>query len=685
MYQERLPSIFHQYRKLKSRGVEFPKLDARNRYMVKNAEESPAFVQGASSAYPAPPGRVGSTGEQPNPPVLNRAISILNSGRAGPALRNKCMDVLARTKPRLTSAIQRLSADDATMADNSGKLAELLELSDVIDRFLSTRSLTDTSSEISDPSSSANLPQQHHPAGDQSLVAELSQPFPGVHVDRTVASARGSVDSPIPQLLPPPSATSSNNHIVSSHSEILDSFFDAPLGNSNREEKSSNPIAEANSVLVLDPINDPFAELLPDGDPFAVYSTEGSSFSITNSATKVDEAHQPTPYGTIEAPSRLGPLSSDPKHIVKQVPNQQQHDSSAVISEAGITLSSPTTEDPFADIPITPWDPNLSSNSKTSVYPEQTGFPRVSQVREQSNTIPVAAPNRGGPEVTSVAACALSYPDISFGEADKIADHVTCSSGRQGSLESPIDNISVPAVERVGSYFAGAKSDGSANEMAASFPVGNTEPDLPQRGSDASNISSLSGHSTIVIDTDPVLNDPSVAKDAKCVVAENSMTAKVSCRDSAVEAKNGISDNLFSTRTCDISTPVSSTSHSRQNSSNYVPSTTTKYILDPLGMLGGTSEAKAVLENKDNSGGLDAFPFVEGSVISTGNPEPALAEINESVTSQEPPAADVASVPVELQTPQHPVMRQPPDDGDVLQAVHNQIDEMTNDFSLLDF
>ncbi|CDI85865.1 hypothetical protein, conserved [Eimeria praecox] len=43
LQQDRCPAIFSMYRKLRSKGVEFPQVDRSQKYLVKNAEESPAF------------------------------------------------------------------------------------------------------------------------------------------------------------------------------------------------------------------------------------------------------------------------------------------------------------------------------------------------------------------------------------------------------------------------------------------------------------------------------------------------------------------------------------------------------------------------------------------------------------------------------------------------------------------
>ncbi|PFH34919.1 hypothetical protein BESB_069520 [Besnoitia besnoiti] len=154
MQQERLPAIFEAYRKLRAKGVEFPKVDPSMKFMVKNAEESPAFdpsLRTRRSAPSAPSARRPSSfsssvsSARPIPPLtadeersVRAALAFMQSARAStsPSTRRRAEACLEAGRPRLQRLVETLSAEDASLSANFSRLCELLDLVDRIDACL---------------------------------------------------------------------------------------------------------------------------------------------------------------------------------------------------------------------------------------------------------------------------------------------------------------------------------------------------------------------------------------------------------------------------------------------------------------------------------------------------------------------------------------------------------------------
>ncbi|ESS28658.1 hypothetical protein TGVEG_216030, partial [Toxoplasma gondii VEG] len=178
MQQEKLPAIFEAYRKLRAKGVEFPTVDVSMKFMVKNAEESPAFDPSLRIRRPAPHPPSSSSfssssspssssfssssspssssfssssrqsvapyNQPPPPPALlsadeerslRTALQFLETASRSPQTEHT-LAFLASARPKLQRLVESLSADDSSLSENLPRVCSLLSLADAVDARL---------------------------------------------------------------------------------------------------------------------------------------------------------------------------------------------------------------------------------------------------------------------------------------------------------------------------------------------------------------------------------------------------------------------------------------------------------------------------------------------------------------------------------------------------------------------
>ncbi|KAL8454313.1 hypothetical protein Emag_001472 [Eimeria magna] len=148
MQQERCPAIFAMYRKLRSKGhrrlligVEFPRIDQSQKFLVKNAEDSPAFVAVAArptAPRPPPSEQAAAISEPIEQQVsrIRRCLSTCSSPGAPLSLRQEAFRQLEASRGPLREWLRSLSETDEDIERNLPSLSAGLDLADAVDRQL---------------------------------------------------------------------------------------------------------------------------------------------------------------------------------------------------------------------------------------------------------------------------------------------------------------------------------------------------------------------------------------------------------------------------------------------------------------------------------------------------------------------------------------------------------------------
>ncbi|PHJ19586.1 transmembrane [Cystoisospora suis] len=206
LQQEKLPALFEVYRHLRAKGVEFPSVDVSMKFMVKNAEESPAFDPSLRVPRPKPQGESlvttpptsfsssanirshhlhSSFSQNPSnslPPSPSsqkpltveeerslRAFLLVceTSPPCNPSEVQAKIAKLNSARRRVNFLIESLSENDNTLALNLPRVSSLLELTDQIDACLS--SLAPTSRDQASVSNSSSFRGHQKSVGKPSL------------------------------------------------------------------------------------------------------------------------------------------------------------------------------------------------------------------------------------------------------------------------------------------------------------------------------------------------------------------------------------------------------------------------------------------------------------------------------------------------------------------------------------
>eukprot|EP00923_Selenidium_pygospionis_P002735 GHVN01004201.1.p1 GENE.GHVN01004201.1~~GHVN01004201.1.p1 ORF type:complete len:779 (+),score=185.59 GHVN01004201.1:191-2527(+) len=160
--QESCAPIHEAYRSMRASGVAFPPRDNRQRFLVKNAEDSPAFD---------PVIAMGALSDNEIHSCRGRLVRMKNTQSHRTLAEDaKAMEIL---QPRVTAAVEQLTSDDRTMAHHAARVGELLDLNDEI-----ANALKEARRALSSSGTSSSLEESHsdHLEGKTSSGTKVKLP-----------------------------------------------------------------------------------------------------------------------------------------------------------------------------------------------------------------------------------------------------------------------------------------------------------------------------------------------------------------------------------------------------------------------------------------------------------------------------------------------------------------------------